>query len=577
MPQIIVSLATLGKRRTCLSNPTQAPEKNQEGEMARTHTIALVVLFVLAMPLAAETAVKHQAANDDSFHVTFSGNFSYTVGAGKAHMTLQDIFNSGTSTSGPLHVVLVFTPNGPFPNTGFVFTAQYDLAPLAAGAHYTNVDSGQVTFTDPGNGCWYVAIVLYEERTGDSAYIADDWGNFSLRLSSGQGCMFSFGGNPLTIAPGQSSTLTWSTGGTSATLDNGIGVQSPSGSISVSPSQTTTYTCSATGTADSTPRTAQVTITVAQPPPTATFSAAPTSIGAGQSSTLSWTSTNATTISIDNGVGSKPASGSTSVSPTQTTTYTLTATGPGGQITKTATVTIVPAPSVSFTATPASITAGQSSTLSWTTTNASNVSIDNGLGAQALSGSTGVAPTQTTTYTLTATGIGGTTTRQVTVTVTGGNITFNANPPTIALGSSATLTWNALNVTSVTIDNGIGQKPASGSVIVSPSQSTTYTLTAGASSASARVTVVPPPTVTLTATPSVIAPGGSTTLTWTSTNAITVAMDHGIGLVTPGGSMVVSPSSTTKYSITASGIGGQADSSVTVVVGAVGKRRAARH
>ena len=78
---------------------------------------------------------------------------------------------------------------------------KYDLAPLAPGGHYTNVDSGQVNFTDPGNGCWYVATVLYEERN-DGAYIADDWGNFSLRLSSGQGCMFSFSGNPLTISPG---------------------------------------------------------------------------------------------------------------------------------------------------------------------------------------------------------------------------------------------------------------------------------------------------------------------------------------------------------------------------------------
>ena len=539
-------------------------------------TIALLALVAISLPLAAETAVKHQATNEDSFHVTFSGSFSYSVGGGKARMTVQDIVNNGTAVSGPLHLILVFTPNGPFPNTGFMDTAQYDLAPLAVGAHYTNVDSGQITFTDPGVGCWYVAIVLYEQRN-DGAYIADDWGDFSLRLSSGQGCMFSFSGNPLTIAPGQASTLTWSTGGNSATIDNGIGVQAPSGSIQVSPTVTTTYTCSATGTADATPRTAQVTITVSQPAPTATFSAAPTSIGPGQSSTLTWSTTNATSVSIDNGIGSKPTSGTVNVSPTQTTTYTLTANGPGGQITKTATVTVVPAPSVSFTATPPSITLGQSSSLSWTTTNATSVSIDNGIGAQPVNGSINVSPTQTTTYTLTATGIGGQTTRQATVTVTGGNITFTANPPTIGLGSSSTLTWNVLNATSVTIDNGIGTKPASGSVTVSPQQSTTYTLTAGASSASVRVTVVPPPTVTLTATPSVIPVGGSTTLSWTSTNAITVAMDHGIGALTLGGSMTVSPASTTKYSITASGIGGQADANVTVIVGAAGKHRAARH
>lgn len=474
--------------------------------MARTRTLVGFAILVLALPMFAETAVKHRRASPaESFHVTFSGNFSYSVGAGKARMQVQDIVNNGTSTSGPIHLVLVFTPNGPFPNTGFMFTAQYDLAPLAVGAHYTNVDSGQVNFTDPGNGCWYVAIVLYEERN-DTAYIADDWGNFSLRLSSGQGCMFSFSGNPLTISPGQSSTLTWSTGGTSATLDHGIGVQSPSGSIQVSPTVTTTYTCQATGTADATPRSAQVTITVGQPTPTATFDASPASIALGQSSTLTWTTTNATTVSIDNGVGSKPVNGNVSVSPSSTTTYTLTATGPGGNVMKTATVTIVPAPNVSFSAFPTTISPGQSSLLSWSTSGATSVSIDNGLGAQPLSGSTSVSPTSSKTYTLTATGAGGTTTRQV----------------TIAVGST--------------------------------------------------------PTVTLTATPSTINAGGVSKLTWTSTDAVSASIDHGIGTVPANGTINVSPSTTTTYNIVVNGPSGQGSAQATVTVqGGPGRRRAVRH
>jgi|GEM_PF-3072145 len=465
------------------------------------------MLLLLSLSAVAETSVKakRRASPADSFHVTFSGNFGYTVGGGKAHMTVQDITNTGTATSGPLHLILVFTPNGPFPNTGFMFTAQYDLPPLAVGQHYTNVDSGLVNFTDPGNGCWYVAIVLYEERN-DGAYIADDWGNFSLRLSSGQGCMFSFSGNPLTISSGQSATLTWSTGGNSATLDNGIGVKPPSGSIQVSPTVTTTYTCQATGTADSTPRSAQVTITVGQPAPTATFSAAPTSVASGGSSTLTWTTTNATSVSIDNGIGSKPVNGNVTVNPTSTTTYTLTANGPGGSVTKNATVTVVPAPTVSFSAFPSTITPGQSSQLTWSTSGASSVSIDNGLGAQPLSGSTNISPTQSTTYTLTATGTGGTTTRQVTV----------------AVGST--------------------------------------------------------PTVTLTATPTTINVGGTSKLTWASTNAVTASIDHGIGTVPANGTINVSPSTTTTYIITVSGPSGQGSAQATVTVqGGPGRRRAVRH
>lgn len=59
-------------------------------------------------------------------------------------------------------------------------------------------------------------------------------------------------------------------------------------------------------------------------------------------------------------------------------------------------------PRVSFAATPSTIRSGQSATLSWTTTGATAVQIDNGIGSQALAGSINVTPAATTTYTLTA-------------------------------------------------------------------------------------------------------------------------------------------------------------------------------
>lgn len=76
----------------------------------------------------------------------------------------------------------------------------------------------------------------------------------------------------------------------------------------------------------------------------------------------------------------------------------------------------------SFTADPPTITAGQSSVLSWNVdSSATSVSIT---GAPAITGDTGtvtVTPTQTTQYTLTARSAEGTSTRAVTVTVSGGN------------------------------------------------------------------------------------------------------------------------------------------------------------
>src|SRR5205807_837189 len=64
---------------------------------------------------------------------------------------------------------------------------------------------------------------------------------------------------------------------------------------------------------------------------------------------------------------------------------------------------ITPVPTItSFTATPATITAGQLATLSWTVFGATTVSMDNGVGDVSNVTSKSVSPTQTTTYILTA-------------------------------------------------------------------------------------------------------------------------------------------------------------------------------
>jgi peptidoglycan-associated lipoprotein len=76
-----------------------------------------------------------------------------------------------------------------------------------------------------------------------------------------------------------------------------------------------------------------------------------------------------------------------------------------------------PAPTASLTANPDTITQGDGTTLTWTTGNATDVSIDNGIGTVDASGSRRVSPNQTTTYTLTAKGAGGTQTATATVTV----------------------------------------------------------------------------------------------------------------------------------------------------------------
>src|SRR5271163_4373196 len=71
----------------------------------------------------------------------------------------------------------------------------------------------------------------------------------------------------------------------------------------------------------------------------------------------------------------------------------------------------------SFTAEPRNIERGQSATLRWSVANATDIAIDQSLGAVQANGNRQVFPSNTTTYTLTARGAGGTDTRAVTVEV----------------------------------------------------------------------------------------------------------------------------------------------------------------
>src|SRR5438128_9565981 len=120
-----------------------------------------------------------------------------------------------------------------------------------------------------------------------------------------------------------------------------------------------------------------------------------------------------------------------------------------------------PAPSIdSFSAQPATIGKGASSTLSWSVRNATQVSIDQGIG-QVHGSSAIVTPAGTTTYTLTASGAGGSTTAKATVIVSGSAsapvITFfTANPSSVAKGTQTTLSWSVTGANSISIAPGVG-------------------------------------------------------------------------------------------------------------------------
>jgi serine/threonine protein kinase len=153
-------------------------------------------------------------------------------------------------------------------------------------------------------------------------------------------------------------------------------------------------------------------------PAVGSFSASPATIQPGQSTTLTWQTSNATEVAIENVSANQQPSGSVQVSPDKTTVYKLVARGEGGTITGETTVTVAAPnkPTLSASASPQSIQAGQSTTLTWQSQNATQITI-NGTPHAGTEGSAALTPDKTTTYTVEAKGPGGSVTKALTVNV----------------------------------------------------------------------------------------------------------------------------------------------------------------
>jgi Bacterial Ig-like domain (group 3)/Beta-propeller repeat len=222
---------------------------------------------------------------------------------------------------------------------------------------------------------------------------------------------------PTSITLGQSATLTWSsTNATACTASSAwTGAEAVSGTQSVTPTAagSLSYVLTCAGAGGSANATAMLTIT--NPVPTVTIAVAPTSIIVGQSATLTWSSTNATGCTASSAwTGAEAVSGTQSVTPTAagSLSYVLTCSGAGGSANATAALTVTAAaPTVTIAVAPASITVGQSATITWSSTNATSCTASNAWsGAQATSGTMSVSPATagTATYALACTGAGGT-------------------------------------------------------------------------------------------------------------------------------------------------------------------------
>lgn len=392
----------------------------------------------------------------------------------------------------------------------------------------------------------------------------------------------SFTASATTIPIGGGATLNWSSSNASSVTLNGGGVGS-SGSRVVSPGGTTAYTMVATGPGGTVTR--SITVTVVPAPVIYGFSANPSSIYQGDSSTLSWSVGGATSLSLDNGIGGV-SGGSRVVSPSGSTTYILTATNTvnGVSVSRTASaaVAVSPRPTVpsitSFTADATAIPAGSGTTLRWSVTNSvGSVNVQLNGSAVSSSGTQWVAPSGTTTYTLTATNtLDSSKTVSATVTVRvvqAPTASFSASTTTIPVGSATALSWNVSNdpvsPTSVSIDQGVGSGLALvSSRSVAPSATTTYTLTAsnlgGTISRSVTITVVQQPVIhTFMATPATIYQGQGATLSWNTSNATSLTVN---GSAVTGTSLAIAPPVGTTYTLVASNLAGTVSQAVTVQV-----------
>ncbi len=418
-----------------------------------------------------------------------------------------------------------------------------------------------------------------------------------------------------------SSNLTWasSTNATSVVSTSGAGFSTSllSGSTTVRPTQTTEYSITVQN-SSSVSATAKTTIYISTPTPTPAPTPTPTptptpppaptvilsssspSINPSGSITLSWTSTNATSVTGYSGFGFIPTSTSGSLTInniTQNTSYNIKVTGPGGTVTSNTINVTLNSSNITLTASPTTVNYGGSTTLTWSSTNATSV-LSSNFGASSVGGSLVVtnlttpgSSSSTETYTITVTGPGGSSTASSNVTVLPPKTTasLTANPTLVPYGGSTILTWTSANATTLT--SNFGETSLNGSTtITNVIANKRYTITVSSASGAIATSFVdivagsPPPTVNLCATnigdgllpilqdcgpTKLVGYGAQVRLEWSSTNATSVLSTSGqsfSGITATNGSFILPYSFKTPgtYSITVSGSGGTATDSIVI-------------
>ncbi|MBX3737718.1 MAG: hypothetical protein KF715_13555 [Candidatus Didemnitutus sp.] len=570
---LTLPVGTVGAKPV-ISSFTATPASVTQGDAT---TLAWAVSGATSLALSPDVG----AVTGNSVTVTPDSSRTYTLAATNANgTTTRTVDVTVTPRPLPLPEISSFTASP----TTIIRGQSTTLTWSATGAERINISGlGDVT----GNSVTVspLADTTYTlTATNSTGFVTR---SVSVVVRAPAPVIHTFIATPAIIERGGSTTLSWSVENGEVVSIAGLGVVSGN-SVSVSPVATTSYTLTVSNESGSVSATTQVTVNV-PPPFIQAFQVSPATITQGESAELTWSVDGATRVSIAPGLG-EVSGNSATVTPSQTTTYTLTAENDGGSVTRSVTLTVnlpEPAPTInSFTATPASITLGASTTLAWDVTGAASVTITASTGASPgnVTGNTVVvSPTVNTTYTLTAANQNGDVTiRSVAVTVTAPAPVINsfiATPANVSPGTSATLAWSVTGATHLTVLADVGTSPGNvtgESVSVSPTQTTVYTLTAtnDGSSVTRTVTVtvsdLPPVIGSFVSWPNVIDYGQSTKLYWdvrgAATLVITAERGESPGTVTGAqGNITVTPVTSTLYTMVATSAGGSVTRSVTQV------------
>lgn len=485
-------------------------------------------------PVASPTAI----CTGGSSNLSASGALSYTWNPGGlsganvlVSPTISTTYSvTGGNAIGCLTTQTVLVQVNPLPTLSIAATA----ASVCAGSAVIFTASGASTYTwNPGA---FTGSILIDIPAGSTTY--------TLSGTSAFGCTsqttipvvvvpipnVNASASSASICSGTSATLT-AIGATNYTWNPGGFTSNP---VSVSPTVTTTYTV--TGNTAGCSNTATVSINV-QSGPNMNPTASPTAICPGGISNLSASGALAYTWNPGGLSGAN-----VTVSPLSSTIYSVTGSNAIGCLnTQTVGLTVNPAPSVSVSASAPSICVGGSAVLTASGAGFYNWS-PGGLGGLSVT----VSPLATTVYTVVGTngfGCTGTNTIQIVV-VPLPNPTLTANPSTICIGSSGTL--SAIGAASYTWNPG----PLTGpTVVVSPTATTIYTVgsfSAGClGSNTIQLNVQNLPNVIATSSPAVICAGSSAVLS--AIGAVNYTWNPG---ALTGASQTVSPASTTFYTVT---------------------------